>query len=71
MTWNASYSSLVPLLIVSSLILQIESFPIVEKRCAVCVAMVDEILHNLMKEQPHADIPIGDQVRDVFFFRVS
>ena len=41
------------------------AFPEIEKRCAVCIAMVDEILHNLMKETPQADIPVGDQVRAI------
>ena len=66
MTWKKIFA----VVFCASMSLVVESFPIVKKRCAVCVAMVDEILYNLMKEKPHADIPIGDQVRR-FFFRVS
>ena len=69
MTWKKIFAFVVFCAYAMSLV--VESFPIVKKRCAVCVAMVDEILYNLMKEKPHADIPIGDQVRRFFFLRVS
>jgi hypothetical protein len=66
MTWRVLISLLVVVLVKEEVV---NGFPEVPKRCAVCVAMVDEILYNLMKEQPQADIPIGDQVRrNIFFF---
>jgi len=69
MTWRVLISLLVVVLVKEEVV---NGFPEVPKRCAVCVAMVDEILYNLMKEQPQADIPIGDQVRrNIFFFSIS
>ena len=65
MTWNR-YSYLIPL-IISSLTL-IHSFPIVEKR-AVCVAMVDEILYNLMKGNLARTFPSA--IRYATFFSVN
>lgn len=54
------------LIAVASLVLRVRAFVPIDKRCAICVAMVDEIIFNLEQEMPQQDIAVGDQNHRTF-----